>query len=287
MPGMRLLPLSDRLLDGAAHREQLRAEGYDDRALRAAVRAGGIEVARRAWFVSASAPDDLREAGRRGGRLTCTSAARRRGWWMPEGVSDEIHLHFPPGSTGLRLAEPWPGVAHWTQPLVPTGRTLLAAVEDTLAHIALCQPPALALVLWKSAARIERLAPEALRRVRWRTPGARALAEEVTGLADSGLEVLVCRPLRRWGVAVRPQVVLAGHRVDVLVGDRLVLQIDGWAHHSSAAQRSQDIAHDAELRLRGYTVLRFSYAQIVHGWPEVERTIRRALAAGLHTDSAQ
>jgi very-short-patch-repair endonuclease len=61
-----------------------------------------------------------------------------------------------------------------------------------------------------------------------------------------------------------------------------VIQIDGWAHHSSSTQRSKDISHDAELRLRGYTVLRFSYAQVVHDPAAVERAIRRALAAGLH-----
>ena len=89
-------------------------------------------------------------------------------------------------------------------------------------------------------------------------------------------------PLRRWGVRVRQQVVLAGRPVDVLVGDRLVLQIDGYEHHSSSAQRAKDIAHDAELRLRGYTVFRLSYSQVVHDWPAVERRIKRALAAGLH-----
>jgi very-short-patch-repair endonuclease len=83
-------------------------------------------------------------------------------------------------------------------------------------------------------------------------------------------------------VRVRQQVVLAGRPVDMLVGDRLVLQIDGYEHHSSSAQRAKDIAHDAELRLRGYTVLRFSYGQIVHDWVAVERRITRALAAGLH-----
>ena len=37
-----------------------------------------------------------------------------------------------------------------------------------------------------------------------------------------------------------------------------------------------------ELSLRGYTVLRFTYAQVVHDWPAVERAIARAIAAGAH-----
>lgn len=277
---MRLASVSDRLRGTALHRDQLRREGYSDLLLRAAVRAGEIELYRRAWFVSPEAPADLRAAARWGGRLTCTSFARRHGWWMPEGVLDDVHLHFPPGSTGPRA--PWDGIAHWTRPIAPVGRSLVATVEDALAHIAVCQPPETALVIWESATRVEQLAPEALRAVRWVTPTAVELAAEVTGLADSGLEVLVCRPLQRLRVRVRQQVYLAGRPVDVLVGEWLVIQIDGWAHHSSSAQRSKDIAHDAELRLRGYTVLRFSYAQVVHDAAGVERTIRRALAAGFH-----
>jgi len=281
MPGMT--PLEDRLRGVAVHREQLRREGYSDRQLRDAARSQDIEVLRRAWFVSASAPSVLREAARVGGRLTCTTLARQRNWWMPEGIGDELHEHLLPGSTG---PQSWPGVAHWTKPIVPVGRSLVGTIEDALAHIALCLPPERALVVWESAVRIEQLAPEALRRVRWQSRAARELAESVTGLSDSGLETLVCRPLRRLRVQVRQQVYLARKPVDVLVGNWLVIQIDGWAYHSSAAQREKDIAHDAELRLRGYTVLRFSYTQIVHRWPEVERTIQRALAAGLHLSAA-
>ncbi|RKS94349.1 very-short-patch-repair endonuclease [Microbacterium sp. AG790] len=276
---MQLVPVSDRLHGMAVHRQQLRGEGYSAEQLRAAVRSGAVELYRRAWFVGRDAADDLREAARWGGRVTCTTFARRRGWWMPEGVEEEVHLHFPPGSTGPRA--PWGGVAHWAQPIAPLGRSLVATVEDALAHIAVCLPPEQALVLWESAAGLERLAPEALRAIRWPSRAA-ALAAEVTGLADSGLEVLVCRPLRRLRVRVRQQVYLAGRPVDVLVGEWLVIQIDGWAHHSSSTQRSKDISHDAELRLRGYTVLRFSYAQVVHDAAGVERAIRRALAAGLH-----
>ena len=90
----------------------------------------------------------------------------------------------------------------------------------------------------------------------FRSRAARELATSVTGLSDSGLETLVVTPLRRWGLRVRQQVKLAGRFVDIVVGDRLVLQIDGFEFHSTSAQRSSDIAHDAELRLRGYTVLR-------------------------------
>lgn len=84
------------------------------------------------------------------------------------------------------------------------------------------------------------------------------------------------------GLPIRQQTVLAGRPVDFLIGDRLVVQVDGHAYHSSAADRGRDAAHDAELRLRGYHVLRFTYSQVLHDWPAVERSIARAVAAGLH-----
>ncbi len=87
---------------------------------------------------------------------------------------------------------------------------------------------------------------------------------------------------RALGGHIRQQVFIAGRRVDLLVGERLVVQIDGFAHHSTSEQRTKDVALDAELVLRGYTVLRFTYAQIVYDWDAVERTIARAISTGAH-----
>jgi very-short-patch-repair endonuclease len=268
--------------DGIARRDEILRAGFPVAVLRAFVRAGHARMIRRAWVALAGARADLVTAAEAGGRVSCVSLARAHGWWMPDGVDANLHLHLIPGSGPARMPDDWPGVLHWTKPIVPSGPQLTATVEDALAQIAVCLPRDTALVLWESAARKEALAAEALRRVRWTSRAARELAEAVTGLSDSGLETLVIMPLRRRGVRVRQQVVLAGRPVDMLVGDRLVLQIDGYEHHSSSAQRAKDIAHDAELRLRGYTVLRFSYGQIVHDWVAVERRITRALAAGLH-----
>lgn len=236
---------------------------------------------RRAWIALATADIDLVTAAKAGGRLTCTTLARRRDWWIPESVGSGIHLHLSPRAGAARLGADWKGVLHWAKPLVPfTPHSLTGAVEDALAHIAVCQPFETALVLWESAVHREKLSAQYLRGLSWTTRAARHLADVVSELSDSGLETLVVVPLRRLGLRVRQQVKLAGHLVDILVGDRLVVQIDGYEFHVGA-QRTKDIAHDAELRLRGYTVLRVSYAQVVHDWPLVERTILRAVAAGL------
>lgn len=268
---------------GIVHREDILRAGYSVAALRAEMRSDGVTVIRRAWLALSSAPPDLLTAARAGGRLACVSFARRQKWWLPVGIDERVHLRMAPKAGPVRLGKKWNGVLHWTKSIAPVAsRSLCESPEDALAHIATCLPRDQALVLWESAIRVEGLSAEGLRQIRWPSRAASECAQSVTGLSDSGLETLLAMSLRSWGLEVRQQILIAGHRVDLLVGDRLVVQVDGYAHHSSSAQRTSDIAHDAELRLRGYAVLRFSYAQVVHDRRLVERTIRRAVAAGLH-----
>ncbi|GAB6857228.1 DUF559 domain-containing protein [Microbacterium xylanilyticum] len=60
------------------------------------------------------------------------------------------------------------------------------------------------------------------------------------------------------------------------------MQLDGFEHHSGAEQRRRDIRADARLALRGYTVLRFDYAQVMFEQAFVQETVRAAMAQGLH-----
>lgn len=263
------------------HRGAAAESGHSERTIRAAVRAGTVELIRRTWLANSSAPVDLRAAARAGGRVACLSLARERGWWMPESVDSGRHLSLGPNARS-GIIEPG-DVVHWTKPVAPaSARSLRESLEDALAHIAACTPYEEARTIWESAVRIERLSIEALQRVKWTTRVAARLAGEVIGLSDSGLETIFLVRLGPWGLPITQQVYLASRPVDFLIGERLVVQVDGYAHHSTAADRGRDVMHDAELRLRGYTVLRFTYAQVLHDWAAVERAIARAVAAGLH-----
>lgn len=155
---------------------------------------------------------------------------------MPDGVGPTVHVHRHPHAFVPPLS---PLVtAHWSIPVVDVSpHALTESIDDALAHIAACLPREDALVLWESAARRERLSPEALRQVRWKTVAARDCAEATTGLSDSGLETIVVVKLSPWGVPMRQQTVIAGRPVDLLIGERLVIQFDGFAYHSSAADR--------------------------------------------------
>lgn len=261
--------------DGIAHRSVLRDAGFHPEDLRAAVASGAIQMLRRQWFVSAGVRESARIAAAAGGRIGCITAARERGWWLPPAVDDATHIAMRP--TGSH-----PGgdlVVHWNAPIVgvPVAQ-IRVSVEDALGHIAGCLPFTDALVVWESAVRTERLDPAMLRRLPWASRDSARLAQSITGLADSGLETILIRGLSHLAQSLHPQALVAGHRVDLLIGECVVVQVDGHAFHSSAADRTRDLAHDHELMSRGYTVLRFTYAQIVHDWPAVARVVTRAVA---------
>ena len=265
---------------GIGHRSDALEAGFSPRAIRAQIDGVLVRRVRRYWLATPAAAPGLVAAAEASGHLACVSLARHRRWWMPDDADARLHVAVDPHGAVPAARRV---VAHWNAPIVERGRrSLQESIEDALDHVAGCLPREHARVLWESATRTERLSTDALQRVRWTNPVARDLAQEVTGLSDSGLETIFVHRLSPWGLPMRQQVVLAGRPVDVLIGDRLVVQIDGFAYHSTAADRGRDVAHDRELQLRGYTVLRFTYAQIVRDWPAVERAVSRAIAAGLH-----
>jgi very-short-patch-repair endonuclease len=263
---------------GVAHSAQALRAGYTRYAIRQSVAGGACERIRRDWLALPWAPADLRAAAVLGGRVACLSVARRLELWhLPD---DLMHVSVPRNAT---VAAPVTTRVHWSAGPVPVARfALVEPIENALVHIAACQPFENALVVWDSALNSRLVTPATLARLPLRSAAARAVRGAASGLADSGLETLQISRLAAIGIRVRQQVLIDGHRVDGLIGERLVLQTDGFSFHSSATQRGADIAHDRGLALLGYTVLRFDYRQILFDWPRVEAEILRAMAQGLH-----
>jgi very-short-patch-repair endonuclease len=101
--------------------------------------------------------------------------------------------------------------------------------------------------------------------------------------AESGLESLFRWRLRALGVRIRCQVAIVGvGRVDFLLGDRLIVEIDGRLNHGGADAGHWDLTRDASAASWDYTTLRFDYAMVVHDWESVEAAILAQVAAGRH-----
>lgn len=267
---------------GIVHRQAILDAGASPTHLRAVLAAGHVDRVRRYWVADATAPVILRAAAEVTARVACVSAARHRGWWIPPDAPSDLHLHVhsrgqsPDGQAHV----------HWGTPIVPvSARDLVESVVDTLEHVATCLPREQALVIWESAIIAEGVPLAELQRVRWRSAAARELCGILTGLSDSGIETIFVSRIRPWGIPVRQQVRLIGHPVDTLIGERLVAQLDGFAFHSSSADRTRDLAHDRALIAAGFTVLRFSYTEVIYRWEVVEHAIARALAQGAHLAS--
>lgn len=270
---------------GVAHTSDARAAGFSRYEIAAAVAGGDMRRVRRSWLVTPECDPRRVAAASHGGRVTCVSAAALRSLWTPQGESAALlHELTHVAVAGTSSRHETDGVTlHWATGPAPIGRNMTEEpILNVLFHVAQCVPQRDALAIWESAVKHKLTDSQVLRHVAWRRAQAAELAALVSWLSDSGLETHFVDGMRQAGVSVQQQVRIDGHPVDGLIGDSLVVQIDGFAHHSSAADRRRDLAADARLVMRGYVVLRFDYQQILFDWDYVRDTILTAVAQGAH-----
>lgn len=261
---------------GLARARTLREGGVSDYALRRAKERGEIAAVGRGWVATTDADPMAVGAASRGAVLSCVTAAERAGLWMPD--SSALHVAVRPNAARVRV--PAQVVVHWSRPIVPREPdAIVDGLVNALALVATCQPFESALAIWESAMNKKLVDAGMLRGLDLPVP-ARAVLERARPFADSGLETIVVHRLRWLGIRMLAQAWVEGRRVDVLLGERLVIQLDGATH--TGAQRDADITHDAALMLRGYHVLRFSYTHVMHRWHDVQSVVMHAVAQGKH-----
>lgn len=262
--------------DGVARTSMLRDEGHSKYDIQGAVESGLLIRVRRGWVALPNADPQLVDAARLGVVLTCLTQASRLGLWVHE-VPKLPHVGATPGDAGGKGHSVH---VHWAKPLVARHPNALAdPIENLLALVAQCEPYEHALATWESAFNKGLADRSTLSRLKL-GPTARRLLDEAQPFADAGLETYLRTRLRWLRVPLYIQTWIAGHRVDALIGERLVLQIDGATH--VGAQRTEDIRHDTQLMLMGYHVIRLSYTQIMFEWERVQDQIMRAVAQQLH-----
>ena len=276
---MRVAPENVALLlrryDGVAPYRELRAWGVSDHTVRRALAEGLVVKVRRGWLALPDADGHLVEAARAGVVLSCVTQAQRLQLWVQR--DSGLHVAARPGSGSVDARA---AVVHWRQPVVPRpAHSLVDPIENVLALVASCLPFEEALVIWESALRKDLVATEELRRLPL-PPAARHVLAAARLWSDSGIESIARTRLRFLRLPITEQAWVLGKRVDLLIGDRLILEIDGATH--TGTDRDKDIEFDARATLHGYHVIRVSYRQILEHWPQVQRLIMVAVAQGLH-----
>lgn len=259
---------------GIARSITLLRTGWTRHSIAKAVDSGQLIRPRKGWVARPTCDPQLLFAARSGLLISCATQAKRLGLW-----SNEDRQHFAVRHRGAQ-SRPAGAVLHWRAPIVPRHPdALLDAIENVLDTVAHCLPVEEAIAVWDSALNKDLIDYPRLARLPFTGVAKRVLAG-ASRFADSGLESYVRQRLAWLRLRIVPQAWVLGHRVDFLIGDRLVLQIDGSQHEGR--QRRSDNGHDFELGQRGYEVIRVGYAEVVFDWPGVQLKIMQALALGRH-----
>lgn len=285
--GMTPLQATIESRGGLIKTAELHELGLGRAAIVEAVGRSEIQRIRQAWYANPWLPVQQSRAARIGGQLACASAAAVLGLWEPK--VERLHVCVDEHARALRtqtsyrrrLSRDDAGtVVHWTGRDPAGSRTVVSPLR-CIEQIALCESAVTALVVAESALnRRVVTTTEWLQAVEGLPRHVRALLRTASTRSESGSETLFAHGMAKVGVTVRQQVVIPGvGRVDALIGERLVIELDSFAHHSDP---TADRHRDALLSARGYRVLRFMYNQVVHSWHEVEAAVLAAMARGDH-----
>lgn len=153
---------------------------------------------------------------------------------------------------------------------------MVASVADALDDYARCAPLEHRAAAVDSALRLGLVSVQ--------HPTAQALGSlGVVGVCESGTETAFWLRMRRHRLPVTRQVRVPGvGRVDFLIGERLVIEVDGRTFHDRESTFEEDRQRDAQLSTLGYRVLRFSYRQVFEQWQLVEAAVLAAVGRGDH-----
>lgn len=274
--------------------DELRQAGVSSRAVQRSCAAGEIFRIRRGVYASASTHPAILRALRVGGALTCVSGAAFHGLWKPERVGTHVgvlnrasRLVHP--DTGAAIgAGSRPGIViHWSGRLSIVECRGIFPLVDCLLEVVRCQPEDIAFAVLESALHTRRLSTL---QWRWLTERVsmreRALLSVADAEAGSGSESLFKFRMMRLGILMRSQVEIPGvGRVDFVIGDCLLVEIDSNAHHGGAIQRLRDLDRDAIAAGLGFVTLRFDYDQVMNDWATVEAAVLAVVARGGHLSS--
>lgn len=272
---------------GLVATHELHAQGFDRAAIAAAVRRGDLRRVRRGWYSSRDLAPLLARAARVGGVATCATALSTAGVW----VLPDARLHVAvlptacqlrsPDDARRRLADP-DVVVHWT--LTPQPSRIRRDLPEALLDYAACASGELVAATADSMIREHPRFVETWPHLREAFPGLLPpWLDLVDGVCESGTEFVFWARLPELRPRMRRQARIPGvGRVDFLIGDRLVVEINGFAHHGGREQFEADHARDAALSAAGFRVIRFSHRQVFDAWPVVLASLRAALARGDH-----
>lgn len=269
-----------RSAGGLISTRALAGHGVGQSGIRTLMRTGALIRLRQGWYSTPGLAEPVRRAARVGGVVTCSRALDAFGIWS----IDDGRLHVAVSAQASRLRSPYNarsrlstgdrrGVrVHWLA-VTPGAGAVVADPVSALTSLRSCASRELYLASLDSALHRHPSMWDALARA-----GHPVGRGGVDGICESGIETLFWLRMRNV-LSVARQVIIPGvGRVDFLIGQRLVVELDGRAFHDTASRFEEDRRRDARLSTLGYRVLRFSFRQVMDEWGTVEAAVLAAVA---------
>lgn len=251
--------------------------GFGQRQVARMVAAGDLRHLRRGWYAARLADPRVAQAVAAGGVCSCVTALDLHGVWVPPGHRRRAHARARKSATGgtfcRQYGRPQPerhavddvltAFRHAVRCLDDEG---IIVVADSMLNQGMVDLADLRVAVADAPLRIRRL------------------LDKCDAAAESGIETIPRVRFRATGLWVRTQVLIDGvGRVDLLIGNRLIVELDGAEFHDrTAAQKASDRRRDAQATARGYLPLRFSYHEVIHEWGYVADTVGDIVRRGEH-----
>lgn len=261
---------------------QLREAGFSRRAVEAMVAEGRIQKLGRRWYGTTDTPPTVAAALAAGRRLTCVSALELHGIWVPRVLGrHEVGRRAPVRAECAALGPEV--VLHAPLRSWPDDEPILS-VRRAVAHASRCVGVEDLAILLESAANLRLLSLSEIDELVATLPikQRRALGR-IDPSAQSGTETRVRRYVQRLGARVTAQPgLLPDERMDMLVGEVLVIECDSRRHHADPSAYARDRRRDQMLTLAGYRVVRLTWEDVELRWPVTQSMLRSLIRKGLH-----
>lgn len=271
----------DELLErhhGVVSAEQLMQSGQSRDMIRTAVRDGLLIRVRHGWYRVAEADEVVVEIVADGAVVSCITALERAGLWVPEGYSDAHHSRI----TRHERRRSTDRCRRYGRPS-PAQRSV-DRVIDALQYAVRCATEEDFIILCDSALNTCQVTLDELRAAFATAPKyVRRAIEKCEPRAASGTETAARLRLRAAGMAVKVQHRIGrAHYVDLLVGERLAIEVDSRAHHTGEINYESDRARDRKSIAKGYIPMHITYRQVFTEWHTTFADILRAVRSGYH-----
>jgi very-short-patch-repair endonuclease len=241
---------------------QLLENGWTRHRIQDAIARGSLRRVARGWYdAGGCAPDEL-SATVAGGRLGCLTGLRDHGVWVPPTTHPHIILPRWSSRPGKGIHHVLPRGAGWSD------HAITYDVVECLRHVLRYHDVETSLIVLESACNL-RLISESTARglIAERPERRRRQLVWFDPRSESGTETRARLFLVRRGYRVRIQEHVRGvGRVDLLVGESLIIECDSHAHHTGEANYRTDRSRDLSATASGRRVIRLTWEQCFITW---------------------